>query len=60
MKLIIHAGTGTIIDFDDNVFYLDTNDLSIDEKKAILEDDSDEEIVSLASVKGRRLVKESL
>ena len=60
MKLIIHAGTGTIIDLDDDVFYLDTNDLSVDQKKAILEDDSDEEIINLASEKGRRLTKDAL
>lgn len=60
MKLIIHAGTGTIIDLDDDVFYLDTNDLSVDQKKAILEDDSNEEIVNLASEKGRRLTSDAL
>lgn len=58
MKLIIHAGTGTIIDLDDDVFYLDINNLSIDEKQAILDDDS--ELVSLASEKGRRLTSDAL
>lgn len=58
MKLIIHAGTGTIIDLDDDVFYLDINNLTIDEKQAILDDDS--ELVNLASEKGRRLTSDAL
>lgn len=58
MKLIIHAGTGTIIDLDDDVFYLDINNLTIDEKQAILDDDA--ELVSLASEKGRRLTSDAL
>lgn len=60
MKLIIHAGTGTIIELDDDVFYMDTNDLTVDEKKAVLDDDSDSVIVDLAVEHGRRLTKEGL
>lgn len=60
MKLIIHAGTGTIIDADDQVFILDMNDLTDEERKEALVDENDDLIVELAKSKGSRLTEDAL
>lgn len=57
MKLIIHAGTGTIINADDDVFVLDTKRLTEDELALI---DNEHDAVDLAKSKGRRLTKDAL
>lgn len=57
MKLIVHAGTGTIIDADDDVFVLDTKYLTKNEL-ALLDDEH--EAVDLARSVGRRLTKDAL
>lgn len=60
MKLIVHAGTGTIIDADDQVFVLDISQLTDDERKETLVDQNDDLIVRLAKSKGRRLHEDDL
>lgn len=44
---LIHAGTGTIIDADDGVYLLDSDNLNA-EQTSVLENGDDDEIVSLA------------
>lgn len=60
MKLIVHAGTGTIIDADDQVFILDMSQLTDEERKETLADENDYLIVELAKKKGRRVRQEDL
>lgn len=58
MKLIVHAGTGTIINADDSVFVLDTDVLTDDENQLI--DDDENSTVELAIKKGRLLTNDAL
>lgn len=60
MKLIVHAGTGTIIDADDGVFVIDTDIINDDALGALLDDGDEDEIVELAKDKGRRISGELL
>lgn len=63
MKLIIHEGTGTIIDADDGVFYLNTDTLNDDDRTEIkngLENDDDDVLVEFAARLGRRITGEKL
>jgi uroporphyrinogen-III synthase len=60
MKLIIHAGTGTVIDADDDVFIIDTNLIHDDVLGPFLEDGDEEEIVEIAKENGRRINSEQL
>jgi hypothetical protein len=55
MKLIVHAGTGTVIDADDGVFVIDTDLIRDEALVALLEDGDEDEIVEVAKDKGRRL-----
>lgn len=60
MKLIVHTGTGTIIDADDQVFVLDMSQLTDEERKETLVDQNDDLIVRLAKIRGRALSNENL
>lgn len=63
MKLIIHEGTGTIIDADDGVFYLDTDTLNADERREIrdgLDSDNDDVLVQYAVRLGQHITGEKL
>lgn len=40
--LLIHLGTGTVIDAADDVVVIDTDDLSIEEAQAVQNEDLDE------------------
>ena len=55
MKLIVHAGTGTIIDADDGVFVIDTDLVQNEALGDFLDDDDETAIVEIAQEKGRRL-----
>lgn len=50
---LIHAGTGTIIDADDGVYILDSENLT-EEQTAVLESGDDTEIVALATELNKR------
>ena len=48
MKFIYHAGTGTIIDSDDDVYVIDLADMTPTERRSFIEGDDDsvlEEII---------------
>jgi hypothetical protein len=60
MKLIVHAGTGTVIDADDGVFVIDTDLIRDEALVALLEDGDEYEIVEIAKDKGRRLCSADL
>ena len=63
MKLLIHAGTGTVINADDGVFFLDTDTLNDDERRHIkrgLDDDDDEVLIEVGTDRGRRISGEEL
>ncbi len=51
--LIVHVGTGTVIDASDDVLVIDTDDLTSEERKA-LEDSDDTDAVE---TKGTDLMK---
>lgn len=55
MKLIVHAGTGTIIDADDDVYVIDTNLIDDATLGGYIEDGDEHQIVELAKEKGRRI-----
>lgn len=62
MKLIVHAGTGTIIEADDNVWILDTDRLDDETIKELLseyggDDWDDNTAVEIATNYGRRIDK---
>jgi hypothetical protein len=63
MKLIVHAGTGTIIEADDNVWILDTDRLDDETIKELLteygdhDDWDDHTVVDIATSHGRRIDK---
>jgi hypothetical protein len=54
MKLIIHAGTGTVIPADDEVFIVDTDNLT-DEENALIEYGSDSNAGEVARRAGTNL-----
>lgn len=60
MKLIVHAGTGTIIDADDGVYVIDTDAIQDSALASLLEDGDKGQVVELAVDKGRRLDSEIL
>lgn len=60
MKLIVHAGTGTIIDADDGVYLIDTDSIHDEALASLLEDADESEVVDIAVTKGRRLNSETL
>jgi hypothetical protein len=62
MKLIVHAGTGTIIEADDNVWILDTDRLDDETIKELIskygkDDWDDNTAVDIATSYGRRIDK---
>lgn len=60
MKLIVHPGTGTIIDADDRVYVIDTDAIKDEALIALLEDGDEKEIVDIALFKGRRISGQEL
>ena len=54
MKYLVHAGTGTIINADDDVFVLDTALLD-DQTMLMLTEGGDEDLAEFAQIKGKRL-----
>ncbi|MGA0847941.1 MAG: hypothetical protein ACO395_04680 [Pontimonas sp.] len=52
-RYIVHAGTGTIIDIDDDTYIIDTAKLS-DEQSDVLADGDDAQIVDLAKSVGEK------
>ena len=60
MKLIVHAGTGTIIDADDGVFLIDTDVIHDEALGKLLEDGDESDVVAIAKNKGRRISGEEI
>ena len=60
MKLIVHPGTGTIIDADDRVYIIDTDAINDEALVALLEDGDEKEIVDIALFKGRLISGQEL
>jgi hypothetical protein len=60
MKLIIHTGTGTIVDADDQVYVLDIDSLTPEERTKVLVEDNTQLAVKMAVMKGRRLTEDAL
>lgn len=60
MKLIIHTGTGTIVDADDQVYVLDIDSLTPEERTKVLVEDNNQLAVKMAVMKGRRLTEDAL
>lgn len=54
MKLIVHAGTGTVINADDDVYVIETDSLT-DADTNLIEDGNDTEIAEVAKRNGRRI-----
>jgi hypothetical protein len=59
MQLIIHPGTGTIIDAADNLYLLDTTTLNKEDTTRITEGD-DADILDIAATKGNHLTPDVL
>lgn len=60
MKLIVHAGTGTVIDADDGVFIIDTDLIHDEALGKLLEEGDEQDVVDIAKDKGRRINSEEL
>ena len=60
MKLIVHAGTGTIIDADDDVYIIDTDAIKDESLGALLEDGDESEVIDIAIKSGRKLRSDEL
>lgn len=54
MKLLVHRGTGTVINLDDDVFVIETDNLT-DQENDIIESGSDSGIAEVAHRAGTRL-----
>lgn len=55
MKLIVHPGTGTIIDADDRVYVVDTDAITDKALVSLLEDGDESDVVDIALTNGRRI-----
>lgn len=60
MKLIVHVGTGTVIDADDKVFVIDTDAIHDEALGKLLEDGDEADVVNIAKEKGRRISSDLL
>lgn len=59
MKLLVHTGTGTFFDIDDDVYLVDTDNLTDEEVMAFIEG-WDKGIVDVTLEKGQRVLVDDL
>jgi len=60
MKLIVHKGTGTVIDADDGVYVIDTDAIKDEALIKLLEDGDESDIVEVAVMNGNKLTGDDL
>lgn len=60
MKLIVHRGTGTVIDADDDVYVIDTDAIKDEAIIKLLEDGDESDVVEVAVMNGTKITGDDL
>lgn len=60
MKLIVHRGTGTVIDADDGVYVIDTDAIKDEAIIKLLEDGDESDVVEVAVMNGTKITSEDM
>lgn len=60
MKLIVHRGTGTVIDADDGVYVIDTDAIKDEAIIKLLEDGDESDVVEVAVMNGTKITGDDM